>query len=666
MRIHSLYADILKSLTYMFDNIIYTSDTIKKYEFNIGNQTFQLDYETGFEFPSAIIKHEDARPINLHPTNIQHLPIDNINRIPVIFNRTKNLTIKLQEEHYIHNISVTINCESAYNAKELEFILLGVIPLSKWFQLYDFTSFINLDNKFINDDILNIEYDDIINLFMMFDYERAKPSYYFGINYRPFIRLNSVTSNVDSSSSSSYQLQISLELQLQMPQYLTIPTEEMPRYDIPERRFHKTDLVWVPENKKVLYLSLKDNNDNKNFAVIEQYNQHIEFIEHKYGNTGTFDSILKQEVITAKFEWINFKDPDNRYTDIESDIIITRNLIDNFETESSITILVTGRLFGSIKDISHNRNEKYIKGIFIGSYDNKDINDIIEFQYNILFISHKIETPSFAIIDNFSTVEAKIITQTNNLFHLIPNANENKIKLDYKNTFLKSLYLLDNNNDTIYVDNITNFKFDNTGNYSCKIIFNDNNSNSITGSVSGIIHPVLHTVGYTLMFNEVANTEYTLLALNFDIQYLLVPSYGSSIIERVVIDIGVDGVISNQPIIQWIDDLEEPQSIKEKKILNLLLYPCEYCKFDINNNLSNCLLTIISMINISNFDNWRFTVNGIKYDTKMIDQSKNPFQLINFSDNKFEFKMSKVFYYRTMRERFSKEYPILFSVFKDL
>jgi hypothetical protein len=565
MRIHSLYADILKSLTYMFDNIVYTPDTIKKYEFNIGNQTFQLNYETGFEFPSAIIKHDDSRPINLHPTNVQHMPIDNINRIPVVFNRTKGLTIKLQEEHYIHNISVTINCESAHHAKELEFTLLSVIPLAKWFQFYDFTSFIKLDDKFIQPEILNVMHDDIVNLFMMFDYERAKPAYYFGINYRPFISLDSVTSSISSSGATSYPLEISLQLQLQMPQYLTIPTEEMPRYDIQKRRFRKKDLVWIPRNRKVLYLSLKDKNDGENFAVITPYNQHVEFVENKYGNTGTFDSKLKQEIITAKFEWVNFKDPDNRFTDIESDIIITRNLIDDFNTESSITASVTGRLFGRIKNIKHNKDKKYIKGVFIGSYDNKDVSDIIEFQYSVLFISHKIEYSSFANIENFQTIDARIITETNNLLQLIPGVNENKIELDYNKTILKSIYLTDSDKNIVYVDNITNFEFDNNGNYKCSISFDDVDLGPITGSVTGIIHPTLYKVGYDLMFNEIANTEFNLLALNFDAQYVLMPSYGHSMIERITIDIGTDGVISNQPIIQWIDDLEEPPSLSEQR-----------------------------------------------------------------------------------------------------
>ena len=53
--VHNYYSDMLVSFANFFDNVVFGSDTIKHYKFNIGNKTIQLNYKTQESFPSIII-----------------------------------------------------------------------------------------------------------------------------------------------------------------------------------------------------------------------------------------------------------------------------------------------------------------------------------------------------------------------------------------------------------------------------------------------------------------------------------------------------------------------------------------------------------------------------------------------------------------------------------
>jgi len=238
MKIHNLYSDLLRSLIFLLNNHIYGKNTIKKFIFNIGNRTFQLEYNTQFNLPNAIITLNESMPLNLHPTNIQRIGMPNINRIPVIYNRTKDLTIELQEEHYIIGINIDINCESQFHAKNLEFQLLSVMPLNKWMFQYNFTSFIEIDEDIFNKDIISLDEHDIVNIFRIYDYNQAKSIKSFAINYKPLIRLTSTSVNISSTEQRTFTLNCVLEFMIQFPQYLFIPMEQRP-HDFIERVIEK-------------------------------------------------------------------------------------------------------------------------------------------------------------------------------------------------------------------------------------------------------------------------------------------------------------------------------------------------------------------------------------------------------------------------------------------
>ena len=172
MYIHNFYNDLLLSIRILFDNHIFSEieDYIKRYEFNIGNRTFQLDsnYKPNFEFPIAIVSlNDDSLAFGGGRTEIiKKLPLENINQIEVLNNHTNNFKLILQEEHSIIPITITINCESQLNAKEIEVQIKRFLPVSKYIEILEFVSFLEVDSKFLNKIQFNPVTDIISNLFI--------------------------------------------------------------------------------------------------------------------------------------------------------------------------------------------------------------------------------------------------------------------------------------------------------------------------------------------------------------------------------------------------------------------------------------------------------------------------------------------------------------------
>ena len=688
MRVHNLYSDILKSITYLFDNIVYDNDTIRYYEFNIGNQTFQLDYKTQHALPAAIVRLQNSRPINLHPTNIQHLQIENINRIPVIYNRTKDLTIEIQEEHFLLDIDLDINCESQLQAKDLEFQLLSTLPLSKWFQLYDFTSFMEIENsKYLtNQDILNTSRHDIVNLFMKYDYDLAKPVHCFGISYNPHLKLDNCQTSIPSSQERSYQVNIAFQFMIQFPQYLIIPIHERPDQFQPTRTIKRNNVVWSNPNVEphLLYLNLQSNVDQTYCPVIWPYQEQLTFQEPISHNIGTFNSTLKQEIIKAKYEWVNVQDADQRYTDIDAEITITRNIDlssdDTIYPEhvTSITAESNGRLFGKIYDIQHNKANKLISGVFEGTLDNRYIKDYLEFQYVELYRYYRIDYDQPADISNYGTEKAQIITKTPNIFYLVPKLNEYKATAIYDKFQIKNIYLLDQSSTTTQFYNLD---------ISSNDIFLDENGTfevsfyipqlSVNGVLNGRVDTESHILTYSINYdNDLIDADILLLGLQFDMEFISQPAYGGSIIERVSINIAADdGAMMNQPITRLLDNLENPQINPERRVEARLVTLHEdktspLFNFIKNSDVDKTYHTLIinwpDNISKPDYDYWIFMVNGRTVDSRSVVSLDDMIWLDSEDVSSITFAISKKFYYKTINGKFgTNEYPLFFALYKQ-
>lgn len=224
MQIHNFYSDILLSVRSLFDNYIFPSDLIKYYSFNIANRTFELskrDYKPNYTLPAAVIRLEDERyTFGERPNIIHNQAVPNFNQIPVISDPGTKQTLYQQEEHITTNISVQINCESQFQAKEVEFQVKRFLPVEKYIQLFSFTSFLEIPRTVLT--TLGMDFTDreIINLFTRFNKNLGEMEYCYSVNYEPLIRLNEASVNIGSSTQRSFSVSLGLEYMIQMPIWL--------------------------------------------------------------------------------------------------------------------------------------------------------------------------------------------------------------------------------------------------------------------------------------------------------------------------------------------------------------------------------------------------------------------------------------------------------------
>jgi hypothetical protein len=106
--IHNYYMDLMIGLSYMLDNKIFNPDTIKSYQYNLGNKTFQLDYKPQKEFPMAIVNYESSTLMQYPDRLLHRNTIGNNFTIPIVYNSTKDLHLEIQEAEYEHNITLII------------------------------------------------------------------------------------------------------------------------------------------------------------------------------------------------------------------------------------------------------------------------------------------------------------------------------------------------------------------------------------------------------------------------------------------------------------------------------------------------------------------------------------------------------------------------------
>jgi len=223
--IHNFYTDFVGSLRYLFDDYIFKShNIIQHYQFNIGNRTFQIntDYSTQFRLPAAVITLNDINyTFGGEKTHIiKQIPVPDINQHLVLYNKTKDKQILIQESERTIGINATINCEGQGQVMELKFIIDRFLPTNMFIQLYEFVAFMEIPVEFLQQADFDPVTDEIYNLFQRYDPTTDEITYMFAVKYRPIIKVLSTTPSIATSQQRTFQLNLSMAMIIQEPIYL--------------------------------------------------------------------------------------------------------------------------------------------------------------------------------------------------------------------------------------------------------------------------------------------------------------------------------------------------------------------------------------------------------------------------------------------------------------
>jgi len=229
MQIHNFFTDLLSSVRLLIDNHLFPHNPglVKSYEFNLGNRTFQLGLEptSSYALPAVIINLQDDS-INFGGRRsdlIQKNGLESINKIPVLYNSTEELTAYVHEEQSIIPFSVSFNCESQLQAKEISYQIKRTLPLYKNLNILEFTTFLEIDNKILFEYLkYDILLSNIENLYTKINHNTGNVEYCFSLKYKPLIRLDSVNTSISDSSQSTFQTQLELSYVIPIPQYFIV------------------------------------------------------------------------------------------------------------------------------------------------------------------------------------------------------------------------------------------------------------------------------------------------------------------------------------------------------------------------------------------------------------------------------------------------------------
>jgi len=224
MYIHNFYSDLLLSTRVLFDDHIFQNrDYIKRYEYNMGNRALQLpvDYKPNFEFPNIRVTINDETPsFGQRPDVSQKTPGYNLDQIPVLYNQTTDVVLLVQEEMVQIPFSVVINCESQFQAKEISAQIRRWLPVNKYIQFLTFVSYLEVSPEFLSRENFNPSCHNISNIYTKLNKNTGDIDFCYSLQYEPFIRLDSISTNIPDSSQRSFQVNVEIVYMVQMPLYM--------------------------------------------------------------------------------------------------------------------------------------------------------------------------------------------------------------------------------------------------------------------------------------------------------------------------------------------------------------------------------------------------------------------------------------------------------------
>lgn len=532
--IHNYYSDLMLSLAYFFDNIVFDSDSIKGYQFNIGSKTFQLDYKSQVSLPSAIINYNSSELTQYHDWFIHRIELGNPFLIPILYNNTKDLTLLLQEAAYEHSVSVTINYESVMQLLEAEHRLRTLLPLNKYIEYFTFYTFYEIPQYYLNPLMFDINKDKIFNLFTKRDTITDNLVEMASVKYNPMIRLNSLGNNGINSDNRSFSLSLDFTILNPVPMYFQFDAGDVPRLIKQKQEIYIEDICLpIYENIPIIQIKYIENNN-----TISKYIPLLNI--DKLNNFQTqFDDYLLTGTIIDKWEFY--------HATIESDTYSYSCSIKVLKQLETFNIYVEGPLEGHIINPVWDEGSSEITGLFIGrfNYSTVDTKDDIRepvvitidpntkyIQFNLKDVKLKNKLTKKEIdIENILTIPYGLLTLLNK------NFSDSRLNLICDKSLLTGFEIYNTHDNKIeFVPSISNISEYGTIQSSSDVthIINEESFTEYF-SLTGCINPTTWKYSFTQIYEQekvISYPIYALISATFD----NMPKYGANYIDHLNID----------------------------------------------------------------------------------------------------------------------------------
>jgi|GEM_PF-6600693 len=534
MKTHNFYADLVLSLRTFFDKIVFPNSEIKGYRFNIGNRSLQLNTNnTKFDLPWMIIDYQTSRHVAYHSHTWLKSQFDNTSKYPVLYNRTKNLTLVMQEELFEYQIQVTVNCESQLSALQFQHDIEKYLVHGRYFQLYSFFSFFTIDDKLLHEEMFDVNNDYIYNLFMQYDPLKDQTIYSFSVKYEPLVRIDSSDVSMTNSEQRSFPITIQLNIINPMPIYTEIPVVERSKPNV-KKHFEQLDTyitldkryiiaaihVTTAESKYVFPAIIYDNDINCpiDYVKSDLLSQNIQY-EFEGLLAGSVDKTKCVGRFKTDIDNVNYEVDYERLKDISDSVIVIRL----FGPISGVIV--------QVKDQSQ-YGPGYISGWFNGFVDGTPKKFIIEGQlisdaYTVILGEHLLTiNETSEPISKYSVVPQPY----GNLKYLINDFNPRLLKLNIDDTNITEIVFFYNLKLYSFPVSIT---FDNAGNFKHSFEYTIENV-IVKGCVFGKLHPI--TMELTTDYH-INNDSFKIVSFKCNFKFKSYVGYGAPIIDKININI---------------------------------------------------------------------------------------------------------------------------------
>jgi len=664
MEIYTYHSDLLLSLRYFFDNFIFHSNTIKGYQFNIGDRSLQIKNDPKFDLPRVIINYNSNHSVWYRPYTWTRTDLNNA-AVPVLYNRTKNLTLEVHEELFEFQISVIINCESQLSALHIEHLLQNKLILNKYFSIYNYYSFIEIEPQFLTPQMFNVNTDDILNLFVKYNAVRNLTEYCYSIKYSPTIRMDSIDVPIGSTDQRSFSVNLGLTVLNHIPVYHDIPGYE--RRHTPIKSLKYKNVIVPNENLLISILLTDKNNIETKTSTICEYDSNGKFISPfissdnaGYVQSGRVTGYIQSIEYFGIFTF-NIKD-----SPIRANCTLSYNIKNKlyfaklsggaigiitpvFIIDSNISEF-TGMFSGIVNSIFHKFE---ISGTFVLDYKSYSIKDS-----SVSFLNSSIPIIKYDIQP----------MPLGKLYHYFKDVDPRFISIIVEKTIFKKAIF--KSEDNIYEVFISEYILDKGGNFLININFLDINNESISESISGKIDSESVSVDYSTSINM----ELLFLVCDFELKSSI--GHGSLHIERININIVSDSnyspIIMDPIYFSFYNSKISTPEISKKLYRTVILAYSDFDKIFIFDNKDVIITieldqlfdypTLISSNNIY----WSFYIGHKSFSYKIYDSLSSGIQILDRVDsdlnNVLKFKCTREIY-ESYFSYLDIDHPIIFQIF---